>query len=87
MPKIDTEGFDLDVLKVQCECWMGQIKFIYVEFNDLFEIANATGGSLMAIGEFLRKWGYRFVASYTDYVEPVEEFFIGCNALFVVPNR
>jgi FkbM family methyltransferase len=83
--KIDTEGFDLEVLKgATLMLEMGRIKFIYVEFNDLFEISNATGGSLVAIGEFLRKWGFRFVASYTEYVEPRDGFFIGCNALFVL---
>ena len=83
--KIDTEGFDIEVLKGATRLMdRGKIKFIYIEFNDLFEIPNATGGSLIAIGEFLKNWGYRFVASYTDYVEPVGKFFISCNALFIL---
>jgi FkbM family methyltransferase len=86
--KVDTEGFDLEVLKGAMRMLeMRRIKFVYVEFNDLFEIANATGGSLMAIGEFLKKWGFRFVASYTEYVEPGGELFISCNALFVLSKR
>jgi hypothetical protein len=85
--KVDTEGFDLEVLKGATRMLeLGQVKFIYIEFNDLFEIRNAAGGSLIEVGEFLRKWGYRFVASYTDYVEPLEEFFVSCNALFVLPR-
>ena len=86
--KIDTEGYDLEVLRGATRMLaQGQIKFVYIEFNDLFEIADVTGGSLINIAEFLRQWGYRFVASYMDYVEPVGDFFISSNALFVLPPR
>ena len=84
--KVDTEGFDLAVLQGSENLLKrGRIKFIYTEFNDLFPINRATGGALLPIAEFLRGYGYRFIASYNDYVLADSEIFLVANALFVLP--
>jgi FkbM family methyltransferase len=84
--KVDTEGFDLAVLQGSKNLLKtGKIKFIYTEFNDLFPINKATGGALIPIAEFLQGYGYRFVASYNDYVLTGGEMFLVANALFALP--
>jgi FkbM family methyltransferase len=86
--KVDTEGFDLAVLQGSENLLKkGKIKFIYTEFNDLFPTNKATGGALIPIAEFLRGYGYRFVASYNDYVLADSEIFIVANALFALPSN
>jgi len=84
--KIDTEGFDLVVLEGSKNMLLGQkIKFIYTEFNDIHPKSGTTGGSLSVIDNFLHPYGYRFIASYTDWIDKDGEFFLVCNALFVLP--
>jgi FkbM family methyltransferase len=84
--KIDTEGFDLVVLE-GCRSMMerGAVKFIYVEFNDLQPTEGVFGGALLPFDELLRPYGYRFVASYNDYIETSGEMFSVSNALFALP--
>jgi FkbM family methyltransferase len=84
--KIDTEGFDLVILEhgrgmLQKRC----VPFIYVEFNDLRPKEGAFGGSLLPFDELLRPYGYRFIASYNDFVITEGEFFMVSNALFALP--
>ena len=84
--KIDTEGFDLSVLKgAKPLLEARKVKFIWVEFNSL---SNADGrpGSLAAIADFLEPYDVKFVASYIDYVIPGRGFFVSANALFVLPS-
>jgi FkbM family methyltransferase len=84
--KVDTEGCDLAVLQGSEDLLKsGRIKFIYAEFNDLFPINGASGGALVPIAEFLRSYGYRYVASYTDYVVAETDIFFVANALFALP--
>lgn len=84
--KIDTEGFDLAVLEGAKNMLLGQkIKFIYTEFNDIHLKGGTTGGSLSVVDKFLHPYGYRFIASYTDWFDHDGEFFLVCNALFVLP--
>ena len=84
--KIDTEGYELAVLKgAERVLSEGKIKFISAEFNDIPISPDATGGSLAAIDNFLRRFGFRFVASYTDWFDGSKDFFVVCNALFVLP--
>jgi FkbM family methyltransferase len=83
--KVDTEGFDLKVLQgaeglFQRRC----VKFIYVEFNDLQSIDNATGGSLYPIDYYLRQFGFRFINTYLDNVGTRDKLFITSNALFML---
>lgn len=84
--KIDTEGFDLEVLKGAASMLAQQaIKFIYFEFNDISPRNNASGGALMPIDQLIRSYGYRFVATYNDYVVPEGELFLVSNALYALP--
>jgi len=84
--KIDTEGFDLVVLQgAQKMLRRRAIRFILVEFNDLQPRAGTFGGALAPIDTLLRPHGYRFVASYVDYIVPEGEMFFVSNALFALP--
>jgi FkbM family methyltransferase len=84
--KVDTEGFDLAVLEGSENLLKKRkIKFIYTEFYDLFPMSKASGGALIPIAEFLRDYGFRFVASYNDHVWTDNEMFLVANALFVLP--
>ena len=86
--KIDTEGYDLAVLQGGEQMLAkGAIRFVYVEFNDLHLKEGATGGALLPISEFLRDHGFRFIASYNDYILTEGELFSVSNALFAIsPN-
>jgi len=84
--KLDMEGFDLMVLQGSCGMLRQQaFKFIYVEFNDLRPKEGAFGGGLTPIDDLPRPWGYRFVASYTDYIVTQGGLFAVSNALFALP--
>jgi FkbM family methyltransferase len=84
--KIDTEGFDLVVLEGCCSMLQRRaIKFIFVEFNDLQPREGVFGGSLMPFDTLLRPHGYRFIASYNDYIGTEGEMFLLANALFALP--
>lgn len=84
--KLDTEGFDLTVLQGSRAMLQNHaIKFIYLEFNDLQPKEGAFGGALVPIDALLRPHGYRFVASYNDYIVTDGEMFSVSNALFALP--
>jgi FkbM family methyltransferase len=84
--KIDTEGSELAVLKGAAQKLANrEIRFVYAEFNDLFEQADRGGGALFPISEYLYPFGFRFVAAYTDCVATEGELFAVHNALFVTP--
>lgn len=84
--KIDTEGFDFVVLQGGGAMLQNHaIKFIYFEFNDLHPKGGTCGGALMPIEALLRPHGYRFVASYNDYIVADENMFSVSNALFALP--
>jgi FkbM family methyltransferase len=81
--KVDTEGCDLDVLKGAIgKLKSHEIRFVYIEFNDIFERADRVGGALAPICAFLEQFGLRFVTIHTDFVVTDGEFFAGHNALF-----
>lgn len=81
--KIDTEGFDLSVLKgAKRMLSEGRIRIVYTEFNDILDRPDVTGGALAPICEFLGSLGLTFVTSYTDSVVLEGEFFAVHNALF-----
>jgi FkbM family methyltransferase len=86
--KIDTEGFELMVLRgAEKMLSQGKIKFVYAEYNDLQGKEGVFGGALAPIDALLRSHGYRFVASYNDYVRLEGEMFSVSNALFALPPQ
>ena len=67
--KIDTEGHDLAVLKGSHRLLSERkIGFIIVEFYKVTPDNPGEPGCLNAMDELLCRSGYRFVASYTDFV-------------------
>lgn len=86
--KVDTEGFDLEVLKGAVNLLAaGLIRFIYFEFNEILNREGVFGGALAPIAELITPYGYRFVATYNDYVVTEGEMFGVSNALFALPPR
>jgi FkbM family methyltransferase len=84
--KIDTEGFDLEVLKGATSMLAQRaIKFIYFEFNDIAPRSGTSGGALIPIDQLIRAYGYRFIATYNEYVIPEGEPFLVSNALYALP--
>jgi FkbM family methyltransferase len=84
--KIDTEGWELVVLQgAQQLLSTERIRFVYAEFNDMSPRLGVTGGALIPISDFLAPFGFRFVATYPDYMEIAHELHVGANALFVLP--
>jgi hypothetical protein len=47
----------------------------------------ATGGALIPISDFLAPFGFRFIATYPDYMEITNEteMHVGANVFFVLP--
>lgn len=80
--KIDVEGFELAVLKGGPKM-LEDVAFIYLEFNDLVPRDDADGGALLPIAQYLAPFGFRFAATYTDFLEVEGQFFAVANALFV----
>jgi FkbM family methyltransferase len=86
--KIDTECFDLEVLKgADALLKRGAISFIYLEFNDIQPDENSAGGALAPIDEFLKRYKYRFIASYNDYIVTDGDLFGVSNALYALPPK
>jgi hypothetical protein len=84
--KIDTEGHDLAVLQgAEQMLSKGAIRFVYVEFNDLQPKMGTAGGALCPMDEFLRPFGFRFIASYNDFIVAEGELLVVSNALFAAP--
>ena len=84
--KIDTEGFDFEVLKGAQGLLSGRkVDFIYMEFNSIHPQTGMSHAALAPIDEFLHPFGYRFVATYTDKISVDGRFFLSCNALFARP--
>src|SRR5262245_24882237 len=84
--KIDTEGFDLFVLRgARRMLREGRVDFVYVEFNDLYPKQDTTGGALLPIADYLSQFELIYVTSYTDYVVDLDEVFTSSNALFALP--
>ena len=64
--KIDTEGYDLEVLR-GAKQMLSVTRFVYTEFFD-FEEPYPGAPSLTDILQFLRPLGFRFIATYTESV-------------------
>jgi FkbM family methyltransferase len=84
--KIDTEGYDLEVLKGAKGLLQNRaVKFIYLEFNQIVGCTEQKRGLLSPLAEMLGHFGFKFVASYNDYIWPEGGFFAVSNALFALP--
>lgn len=82
--KIDTEGYDLFVLKGASRLLSeGRIDFVYAEFNDFAGKPGTVGGSLNALADHLSPFGYHFVATYTDFVM-IEPSFMAVASVLAV---
>jgi FkbM family methyltransferase len=85
--KIDTEGHDINVLRGgQKMLSSNSVAFVYFEFNDFYQDINTDGGSLNEITQYLSGFGFKFVATYTDYIVTEEKMFVVANALLFNPN-
>ena len=84
--KIDTEGFDLHVLQGAFDLLQRNAgRFIYVECNDLQVAPTYPGTGLLTIDQFVRPFGYRYIATYNDYNNLDTRLFQSSNALFALP--
>jgi FkbM family methyltransferase len=84
--KIDTEGCELLVLQGGEQLLSaGCVRFVYLEFNDMSPRTGSTGGALTPMSDFLARFGFRFVATYPDYMEFGSEMHVVANGLFVHP--
>jgi len=84
--KLDTEGSELSVLKgAERMLASGRSGYVYTEFNDLHPRRGVTGGALIPIADLLARFGFRYVATYTDFVLPDGEMHVCANALFASP--
>ncbi len=85
--KVDTEGCDFRVLKGSEKMLSNNsVSFIYFEFNDFMPKAGTDGGSLNEVTEYLSRFGFHFVAIYTDYVKTEGGLFVVANALLFNPG-
>jgi len=84
--KVDTEGHDLAVLR-GAEQMLAErrVRFVYIEFNTMLPKAGTSGGALLPISEILEPLGFRFIASYPEYMVTTGELFVTSNALFFQP--
>jgi FkbM family methyltransferase len=86
--KIDTEGFELEVVQGASEMLAQHaIRCVYFEFNDIQPQSGRSGGALVPIDQVLRAYGYRFIATYTDFVLWDIDPLVVSNALYLLPPR
>jgi FkbM family methyltransferase len=81
--KIDTEGFELEVLRgAEGLLGDGKVNFIIAEFNRVLPTEAYGGGALAPLAEFLKPFRFAFIATFTDYVSADREMFVVSNVLF-----
>jgi FkbM family methyltransferase len=81
--KVDAEGHDLAVLVGGKRLFAEQrVRFVYVEYNTVMPREGTSGGALVPISSLLESAGFKFVASYPEYMITSGEFFVTSNALF-----
>jgi FkbM family methyltransferase len=81
--KVDAERCDLMVLRGGRQM-MGQVRFVYFEFNSMVPRSGVTESTLSEIGQFLSSFGFQFVATYIERIE-TSPMFVVANGLFVRP--
>ena len=84
--KIDTEGFELDVLNGGAEMFSKRrVTFVVCEFTEIRRPADAGAAGFIEIHDFLASHGFRLFMIQNDYVVPDRNFFAVRNALYVLP--
>ncbi len=71
--KIDTEGFDLEVLKGAKELLLNRrVRFVYFEFFNISSKEQYSAGiDLALLGAYLSEYNFRPISFYTDFVNPI----------------
>ena len=70
--KIDTESFDLEVLKGSSQMLAeGKVRFIYFEFFNVNKYFTDAPGNFQELTKFLEAYPFRPITFYTDYVNPL----------------
>jgi FkbM family methyltransferase len=84
--KIDTEGHELAVLQGARRLLdIGNPMFVYAEFNSVLPKPGSSGGALAPMSAILEPIGFRFVATYPEYMITTGELFVTSNVLYVRP--
>jgi FkbM family methyltransferase len=85
--KVDAEGYNMPILRGADRLLRGKsIDFIYLEFFDVVSSKKDAGGDLVDLCKFLQPFGFRFVATYNDYLLFEPKFFTCSNVLFMRPE-
>jgi hypothetical protein len=86
--KIDTEGTELQVLRgAEMMLRSGRVRFVYLEFNSLLPKPDSTGGALLPIAEYLDRFEFEYMITYTDFVMQDRQMHVCANALFACPPK
>ena len=81
--KIDTEGHEREVLAGAAETLAGRgVRFVFLEFETVLPIPEATGGALAPCAELLEPLGFKLAATYVNNMEDAP-LYICLNALFL----
>jgi FkbM family methyltransferase len=81
--KIDTEGHEREVLAGAAETLAGRaVRFVFLEFETVLPIAQASGGALAPCAELLEPLGFKLVATYHNNMVD-EPLYVSLNALFL----
>lgn len=82
--KIDTEGFELDVLKGGTAMFSKRrVTFVVCEFTEIRRPSDAGAAGFIDIHDFLAAHDFRLFMIQNDYVVPEKNFFAVRNALYV----
>jgi FkbM family methyltransferase len=81
--KIDTEGHEAAVLDGARETLARRgVRFVFLEFETVAPVADATGGALAPCAERLEPLGFRLVATYPVNMVDQRPLYASFNALF-----
>jgi FkbM family methyltransferase len=81
--KIDTEDHEREVLVGAAETLAGRgVRFVFLEFETVLPIAEATGGALAPCAALLEPLGFHMVAIYQNTMVD-QPLYVSLNALFL----
>jgi FkbM family methyltransferase len=84
--KVDTEGFDLDVIRGGEAMFARRlVTFVVFEFTDIRRPAGAGAAGFIEMHDFLEAHGMRLFMVQNDYVVPERNVFAVRNALYMRP--
>jgi len=84
--KIDTEGFEMDVLEGGRQLLAGgRVRFVVSEVTEIRRAEGSSTPGFIEIHDYLAGFGFRLFMLQTDYVVPAKAYFAVRNALFVLP--